>query len=45
MRPLGGALLCQMLSQITVKPRILGLGRVDIHRIAIADPTRWIIAL
>jgi hypothetical protein len=21
------------------------LGRVDIHRIAIADPTRWIIAL
>ena len=24
---------------------IADLGRVDIHRIAIADPTRWIIAL
>jgi hypothetical protein len=33
-----GEFLCQEESAIL-------LGRVDIHRMAIADPTRWIIAL
>ena len=31
--------------QFAAAKKGLILGRVDIHRIAIADPTRWIIAL